>query len=118
VLYDLFVAKNARRRGIAKALLNAAKDLGIQSKAAWLERETGITNRAGQSLYETMGWERGESMSFCAETGWLKTASTTIQSKLLILFSLREKRVYDKAIRYQRRKLCKKCSISDKVPEL
>jgi len=58
VLYDLFVAPEARRQGVAQQLMGAAKTLGADTDAAWLKLETGVTNKPGQALYEKLGWER------------------------------------------------------------
>jgi len=58
VLYDLFVDPNARRTGVAKKLMSEAKKLGEESGAAWLKLETALTNKPGQRLYESLGWER------------------------------------------------------------
>ena len=58
VLYDLYVSPDARRQGVAQKLLTQARRLGADTKSAWLKLETGITNNAGQTLYEKMGWVR------------------------------------------------------------
>ncbi|MEM6684022.1 MAG: GNAT family N-acetyltransferase [Pseudomonadota bacterium] len=58
VLYDLFVARSARRRGIGRALLQHARAFCGQTGAAWMKLETEHTNIAGQTLYESEGWER------------------------------------------------------------
>jgi len=60
LLYDLFVAPEARRKGVGKKLMDEAKALGIESGAAWLKLDTAITNIPAQSLYENLGWEREE----------------------------------------------------------
>jgi len=60
LLYDLFVTPEARRKGIAKKLMDEAKTLGIESGAAWLKLDTAITNIPAQTLYESLGWEREE----------------------------------------------------------
>ena len=60
LLYDLFVAPEVRRQGIAKQLMDAAKSLGIETGAAWLKLDTAVTNIPGQTLYESLGWEREE----------------------------------------------------------
>ena len=58
VLYDLFVAPQFRRTGIARALMNRAEKLGADTQSAWLKLETAHTNIPGQKLYESLGWER------------------------------------------------------------
>jgi ribosomal protein S18 acetylase RimI-like enzyme len=60
VLYDLFVAPSARGTGAGRALMEAAEAHGRESGAARLELQTAKTNRIGQSLYESCGWERDE----------------------------------------------------------
>jgi ribosomal protein S18 acetylase RimI-like enzyme len=58
VLYDLFVAPAARGTGAGRALMEAAEAHGRQAGAARLELSTANTNKIGQSLYESCGWER------------------------------------------------------------
>lgn len=60
VLYDLFVAEEARRGGVARALMQAATQHAKQAGAVRLELATAISNHAGQSLYESLGWVRDE----------------------------------------------------------
>ena len=60
VLNDLFVATNARKRGVAGALLMAAGKHAESAKAARLSLVTGKTNLAAQSLYQRTGWKRDE----------------------------------------------------------
>jgi ribosomal protein S18 acetylase RimI-like enzyme len=60
VLYDLFVHPDARGRGVATALLDAARQLGLEAGAARLELSTAHTNTAAQRLYESLGWRRDE----------------------------------------------------------
>lgn len=57
-LEDLFVSPRARRTGAARALMNRAKQLGNETGAAWLRLQTAVTNIAGQTLYESQGWDR------------------------------------------------------------
>ncbi len=58
VLYDLFVVDTARRRGIARALMERARLHGLQTGAARIDLETAIDNHAGQALYESLGYQR------------------------------------------------------------
>lgn len=58
VLYDLFVCPSARRQGIAKKLMQAAQAMGADTQSALLRLETATTNIPGQTLYESLGWER------------------------------------------------------------
>ena len=58
VLYDLFVAPQARRCGAAAALLRAAVDYAAEVGAGQLMLQTGVTNLPAQRLYEREGWVR------------------------------------------------------------
>lgn len=57
VLNDLYVVREARRQGVARALLEAAAAFGRNSGAARLELETDHDNRSAQALYRHLGWE-------------------------------------------------------------
>ncbi|MEB3734283.1 GNAT family N-acetyltransferase [Halopseudomonas pachastrellae] len=68
MLYDLFVAADFRRQGVAEQLLTAA---GQQSKARGavrMELATAITNTPAQRLYESTGWVRDEAFFHYAMT--------------------------------------------------
>src|SRR5688572_7477505 len=54
ILYDLYVEPAARRGGLARALLSAARDAGRARGAVRLELATAISNGAAQALYESM----------------------------------------------------------------
>ncbi|WP_225975530.1 GNAT family N-acetyltransferase [Panacibacter ginsenosidivorans] len=58
LLNDLYIDSSARGKGIASALLDAAKDFGRSTNSKWLMLQTGITNAAAQSLYEKNGWHK------------------------------------------------------------
>jgi ribosomal protein S18 acetylase RimI-like enzyme len=58
LLYDLYVLPEARRTGVARALLERCRELGIQTASHALFLETGHTNTAAQQLYEAAGWQR------------------------------------------------------------
>lgn len=58
VLYDLFVVASARRRGIARALMERAREHAQQTGAARIDLETAIDNLPGQALYESLGYVR------------------------------------------------------------
>jgi ribosomal protein S18 acetylase RimI-like enzyme len=60
VLYDLFVRPSARGTGAGRALMEAAEAHARKSGAARLELQTAKTNKIGQSLYESCGWDRDE----------------------------------------------------------
>jgi GNAT superfamily N-acetyltransferase len=58
VLNDLFVVPEARRLGVAKALMERARQLAVETKAKGLVLETAIGNFNAQRLYESLGWIR------------------------------------------------------------
>ncbi|MDE2416716.1 MAG: GNAT family N-acetyltransferase [Burkholderiales bacterium] len=58
VLYDLFVAPEARRTGAGKALLLAAEQLAIANGKVRMDLTTARVNARAQSLYESLGWVR------------------------------------------------------------
>ena len=59
-LYDLFVVPAARRTGVARALMEAARQYASARGAVRLTLETAVTNRPAQSLYEELGYARDE----------------------------------------------------------
>jgi GNAT superfamily N-acetyltransferase len=58
ILNDLFVAPEARRRGVGSALLQAAAQYGRSLGALRLVLSTEVTNTTAQAVYERMGWKR------------------------------------------------------------
>jgi GNAT superfamily N-acetyltransferase len=58
ILNDLFVAEDARRRGVGVRLLRAARDHAMRTGAARLALSTAVTNTTAQALYERDGWRR------------------------------------------------------------
>src|ERR1700674_5462823 len=58
VLYDLFVAPQARRSGAAAALLRAGVEYAAGQGAGQLMLQTAVTNLPAQSVYEREGWVR------------------------------------------------------------
>jgi GNAT superfamily N-acetyltransferase len=58
ILNDLFVADDARRRGVGAALLRTARDHAARTGAARLVLSTAVANAAAQALYEGDGWRR------------------------------------------------------------
>jgi len=57
-LYDLFVDPGARRSGVARALMEAARQYAQTHGAERLQLETAITNTQAQALYEDLGWQK------------------------------------------------------------
>jgi ribosomal protein S18 acetylase RimI-like enzyme len=60
VLNDLFVASNARRRGVGAALMHEATDFARAMGAFGMTLATAHTNAPAQRLYESLGWKRDE----------------------------------------------------------
>lgn len=60
VLYDLYVAPQARTQGVGRQLLRAAEALAREHGVARLDLTTAKTNRQAQSVYEALGWVRDE----------------------------------------------------------
>jgi GNAT superfamily N-acetyltransferase len=61
ILNDLFVADDARRCGVARALLDAAAQFARDDGAAGLMLETGRDNAAARALYRAAGWQEDAS---------------------------------------------------------
>ena len=57
IVNDLYVATDARLRGLARALMRAAAETAKSLGAASLELATEKTNSAARNLYESIGWE-------------------------------------------------------------
>jgi GNAT superfamily N-acetyltransferase len=60
ILNDLFVAPEARGKGVGGALLRHAAEFARGEGAARLVLSTAVDNLTAQSLYEGEGWERDE----------------------------------------------------------
>ena len=60
ILNDLFVAEAARGRGVSKALMDAARKLGVETGACEMMLQTARTNTVAQSLYSSLGWVRDD----------------------------------------------------------
>lgn len=58
VLNDLFVAPAARKCGVARALMDRARDFATKKNALRLILETAEDNHAAQALYESLGYVR------------------------------------------------------------
>ena len=63
ILYDLFVAPEARKRGVATLLLSKAQSLAAETGASEVTLATAIDNQAAQRAYERLGWNRDD--DFC-----------------------------------------------------
>ena len=60
LLNDLFVAEAARRRGVARLLMDAARTLARSTGAAHLALSTVKDNAAARSLYLSLGYRLDE----------------------------------------------------------
>jgi len=60
ILYDLFVAPEARKSGVATKLLTRAQELAAETGASEVTLATAIDNKTAQYLYQRMGWNRDE----------------------------------------------------------
>ncbi len=56
ILNDLYVAADARKYGVGKALMDEAKKYAIKNKAKSLGLSTGKNNVKAKSLYESLGY--------------------------------------------------------------
>jgi ribosomal protein S18 acetylase RimI-like enzyme len=60
ILNDLFVHEQARRKGVASALMSAAVEFATTMGGTRLSLSTAMTNHAAQALYRSAGWERDD----------------------------------------------------------
>lgn len=58
ILNDLYVQQSARRQGIARKLMDRAREFAIDTKAKGLFLETAHDNYQGQSLYTSLGYQK------------------------------------------------------------
>ncbi|MBQ0937577.1 GNAT family N-acetyltransferase [Ideonella paludis] len=64
MLYDLFVSPDARRGGVGKALMQAAREAAAHLGAVRLDLSTAHTNTRAQALYESLGWRLDETFRY------------------------------------------------------
>ncbi|MBQ0937578.1 GNAT family N-acetyltransferase [Ideonella paludis] len=57
MLNDLYVSPNARRCGVGRVLMLAAREEATQMGAVMMDLFTAHTNTEAQALYESLGWE-------------------------------------------------------------
>jgi GNAT superfamily N-acetyltransferase len=57
-LNDLFVAESARGHGVARALMEAAREFAVSTGAVALELATELDNTVAQALYDALDYER------------------------------------------------------------
>ncbi len=60
VLYDLFVAPDCRRGGVARQLMQAAAARAKSDGMVRMDLTTAKDNLQAQALYESLGWKRDE----------------------------------------------------------
>ena len=60
ILNDLYVSEEHRRKGAARGLLDASRELGGATGARYLMLQTHITNSKARTLYESHGWKLDE----------------------------------------------------------
>jgi ribosomal protein S18 acetylase RimI-like enzyme len=60
ILNDLYVDPTARRKGVARMLMEAARGFAEAGGAAWLELATAKDNAAAQALYRSLGYKKEE----------------------------------------------------------
>ncbi|KPK57604.1 MAG: hypothetical protein AMJ59_18645 [Gammaproteobacteria bacterium SG8_31] len=60
ILHDLFVEPDARRRGVARGLMEAVRQYGETVGACGIGLATAIDNDGAQALYEQLGYVRDE----------------------------------------------------------
>ncbi|MFM2362845.1 MAG: hypothetical protein RLZZ316_1747 [Bacteroidota bacterium] len=67
LLNDLYTNEAARKKGVATALLNHAKEFGASTNAKYLLLQTAADNKTAQHVYEQNGWRK--------ETDWFYAAT-------------------------------------------
>jgi len=60
ILNDLYVAESARGRGVAMALMAAAKQLALETDACEIFLQTARSNKTAQALYEKLNYVRDD----------------------------------------------------------
>lgn len=63
ILGDLYVGPEARRQGVARALMNAARALAESHGVAQLRLQTQVENHSAKALYESLGWRRDDAFA-------------------------------------------------------
>lgn len=58
LLNDLYIDVSARGKGVATALLDAAKDFARSTNSKWLMLQTQTDNYSAQALYKKNGWRK------------------------------------------------------------
>jgi ribosomal protein S18 acetylase RimI-like enzyme len=58
ILYDLFVDPGVRHSGVGEQLMNRATQFAREQGAARIDLLTAYSNKAGQHLYEKLGYQK------------------------------------------------------------
>jgi len=58
LLNDLYIHVSARNKGVATALLDAAKEFGKSTNSKWIMLQTANDNYSAQALYKKNGWRK------------------------------------------------------------
>jgi ribosomal protein S18 acetylase RimI-like enzyme len=64
ILYDLFVAQEARRLGVGRALMLKAQAFAAETGAGMVELSTAKDNYQAKALYESLGYVRDKDFYF------------------------------------------------------
>ena len=65
ILYDLYVDESGRNSGVGGMLMNRATEYAKEQGASRLDLLTAISNKAGQHLYEKLGYEKVNEDFYC-----------------------------------------------------
>jgi ribosomal protein S18 acetylase RimI-like enzyme len=60
ILNDLYVSPDARRTGVGRRLMDAAREMAVASGAAWMELATAKDNATARALYRSCGYVKEE----------------------------------------------------------
>ena len=60
LLNDLYTTEGARGRGVGRTLMEAARQLAVETGASAIELSTAHTNLPAQRLYESLGYQRDQ----------------------------------------------------------
>jgi len=64
LMNDLFVAPEARGRGVGRALIEATAEVARERGAAWVEWSTAPDNHTAQRLYDSLTGEKSTWLSY------------------------------------------------------
>jgi ribosomal protein S18 acetylase RimI-like enzyme len=64
LLNDLYIHVSSRGKGVATALLDAAKEFAKSTGSKWLMLQTASDNYTAQTLYKKNGWKKETDVAF------------------------------------------------------